>query len=742
LQGLTDLRAASANLGAAPIARGGARGHVPSIMAAACTQLRAPEPARALRVLVVEDNAADAMVAEAAVARAALGPFAVSRAQSVARALQLLAADEAHLVLLDLNLPDSRGIETLRRVRVATRSPIIIVTSEDAPGLDDAALEEGAFEILHKGRLGVDAIARLLRLAEGQRRAQARLEAAERASRDELRRNELRFRRLTELSSDWYWEQDTELRFTYLSPGFAARTGTDPATMLGRRRWEAEGVVPAEGTWEAHRAMLAARQTFRDFVQVIATEDGTRQFTASSGIPVFDDAGNFTGYRGVSWNITARRDAEKAMQRLARYDPATGLPNRNLIRERLEQAMLQARRRDRVVGVLMLDLDRFQLVNDTLGHRLGDELLAQVGLGLKDCVRREDTVGRVGGDEFAVVLADLAHPGDAAVVARKILDSFAVAFELDGLETFITASIGVALFPQDADDAETLLQRADAAMGRVKESTRNSHCFYTAEMNAVTAAKLKLNGDLRRAVERAEFELHYQPKVRLANGSMVGMEALLRWRHPERGLVPPNEFVPALEDTGLIVTVGDWVVREACRQLQGWAGAGLAPVPIAVNLSARQFERGDLHASIARQLSAFGVAPGQLELEVTESCLMADPEDAVRQLQRLQGAGLRISVDDFGTGYSSLAYLTRLPLSALKIDRGFVNAAISEPQSAAIVKMVIDMAVRLQFDVVAEGIETQEHVDFLRRHGCELGQGYLFGRPAPAADIAARLARA
>jgi diguanylate cyclase (GGDEF)-like protein/PAS domain S-box-containing protein len=608
-----------------------------------------------------------------------------------------------------------------------------------SPGLDEAALEEGAYEILHKGRLGVDSIARLLRLAEGQRRTQERLEGAERAARDKLRRSELRFRRLTELSSDWYWEQDAELRFTYLSPGFTLQTGEDPAGILGRRRWEFEQVVPAEGTWEEHRTLLEARQPFTQFVQVSVAGDGTRRFVASSGLPVYDEAGAFAGYHGVSWNITARREAERETQRLARFDTATGLPNRTLVKERLEHAIAQAARRNRHVGVLLLDLDHFKLVNDTFGHATGDALLAQVGRSLRDCLRREDTVGRLGGDEFAVLLGDLAQAEDAATTARKILGSFEAPFDLDGQETFITPSIGVAVYPRDGEDAEILLQRADAAMGRVKDTTRNAHCFFTEEMNARTAAKLRLNVELRRALERAEFELHYQPKVRLADAATIGMEALLRWRHPDRGLVPPAEFVPALEDSGLIVAVGDWVMREACRQLRDWARAGLAPVPIAVNLSARQFERGDVQAVAARLLSEHAVSPGLLEFEVTESCLMSDPEDAVRQLERLRDAGLRISVDDFGTGYSSLAYLTRLPLSTLKIDRSFVNAAISEPQSAAIVRMVIDMALRLGFDVVAEGIETREQVEFLRRHGCELGQGYLFGRPEPAGAVAARL---
>ena len=693
-----------------------------------------------LRALVVEDNAADAMVAQAAVARAAHGASTVLRADRLSQALAVLATDVVHLVLLDLNLPDSRGLATLRRVREATRSPIIVMTAEERPGLDDEALEDGAFEILHKGRLAVETIARLLRRAEGQRRTQELLEGQERAARQALQESEARFRSLTELSSDWYWEQDAQLRFTYLSPGFAERSGGDPANVLGRRRWEFEDVVPASGTWEAHRAQLEGRRPFREFEQIGVSADGSRVHASISGIPVHDESGRFAGYRGVGTNITARRVAEKKIARLAHYDAATGLPNRNLLQERLEQAIAQSRRRGRGAGALLVNLDRFKLINDTYGHDVGDRLLAQVGTSLKDCVRREDTVGRVGGDEFALVITELASGDDAAVVARKIIASFAAPFDIEGRETFVTASIGVAVFPQDGEGASTLLQHADVAMHKAKEASRNAYCFYGAEMDARADAKLQLHSDLRRAAERGEFELHYQPKVRLASGEIVGMEALLRWRHPQRGLVRPDEFVPALEDTGLILAVGDWVVEQACRQLGAWTRAGLAAVPIAVNLSAKQFRRRDLCGSITQRLTQQGLPGGLMELEVTESALMEDPVDAVRQLNVLREAGLRISVDDFGTGYSSLAYLTRLPLSTLKIDRSFVDAALSDAHAAAIVKLVIDMAQNLRFEVVAEGIETERHAQFLRRHGCELGQGYWYGRPEPAAAVASRLA--
>ena len=806
-----------------------------------------------LRVLLIEDNAADAMVAQAAIEKAAIGRAEVLRADSMARALSIAGAAEVHLVLLDLNLPDSRGLATLERMRAAVRCPVIVVTAEDRAGLDEEALELGAFEILHKGRLSTDAIARVLRLAEGQRKVQASLESAEQryrklidiapdaifvhadwrialvnpamlrlfrttrpdqllgrdvlelaapAAREAvragirrlyespqsmrlteveylrldgtpfsaevtavsfsfdgrpavqvvardvterknaeraLRRSEERFRSLTELSSDWYWEQDEALRFTYVSPGFEERSRHSPALVLGRRRWDFDNVMPESGTWDDHRELLEARRPFRDFEQITVRPDGTRMHISSSGEPVYDENGSFRGYRGVSSNITVRKTAEERLEQLAQFDPVTGLANRNLLRERLEHAIAQSRRRSRGAGVLYVDLDRFKLVNDTHGHHVGDELLRHVGRRLQDCVRRDDTVSRLGGDEFAVVIADLARPDDAALVAQKILDAFTAPFDLDGRETFITASIGVATFPNDGESAEALLKCGDIAMYRAKESARNTFCFYTAELNARAASKLQLNSDLRRALERGEFLLHYQPKVQLASGAMIGMEALLRWQHTGRGLVPPLEFIPALEDSGQIVPVGDWVIEEACRQIAGWTRAGLRPAPVAVNLSARQFRRRDLERVIKQVLAEHAVSPEMLELEITESSLMDDPKDAIRQLLALREAGLRISVDDFGTGYSSLSYLTRLPVSTLKIDRAFVNAAIREPGSAAIVRMVIDMAQRLRFDVVAEGIESEQHVAFLREHGCEQGQGYHFGKPISAVEMASRL---
>jgi diguanylate cyclase (GGDEF)-like protein/PAS domain S-box-containing protein len=437
-----------------------------------------------------------------------------------------------------------------------------------------------------------------------------------------------------------------------------------------------------------------------------------------------------------------RQKAEQRLAHLAQFDPLTGLPNRALLQERLAQSIVRSRRRKYHAGVLFVDLDRFKMVNDTLGHHQGDALIRQVGERLLACVRPGDTVGRIAGDEFALVLADMARPDDAALVAQKILDAIARPFDLGGNEAYVGASIGIAAFPDDGDDAATLLKNADIAMYRAKEQGRNGYRFFTAEMNQRTLAKAQLNTDLRRAIERAEFTLHYQPKVDLADGRLRGLEALLRWNHPQRGMVPPAEFIPALEDSGLILPVGEWVIAEACAQLRRWQQAGCAPVPVAVNLSPKQFRRRDLDRLIREALEREGMPAELLELEITESSLMEDPEDAVRSMHDLRAAGLKISIDDFGTGYSSLSYLTRLPLSALKIDRSFVRDAGDSEEAASIVRAVINMAQNLRFTVIAEGVETQEQVAFLRKHGCDQAQGYFFGRPVSAEQTAKLLPRA
>jgi len=430
-----------------------------------------------------------------------------------------------------------------------------------------------------------------------------------------------------------------------------------------------------------------------------------------------------------------RIDSESRLAFLAQFDSLTGLPNRALLADRFSQMIVLAKRRNASLSVLFVDLDEFKTVNDTLGHAGGDQLLKEVAVRLQACVRPGDTVARISGDEFAVVLADMARPEDGALVAQKVIDRLGAAFEIHGQEVFVSASLGIAAYPGDGADAETLIGAADAAMYRAKQAGRNTFQFFTAEINQRTRSRAQLGVELRRALEREEFVLYYQPKYELADRRPHGAEALLRWRHPERGLVSPAEFIPVLEETGLIVPVGEWVLKRACEDLKAWQAAGFAVGPVAVNLSARQFRLQDLDARLKAVVSETGIDPSLIELEITESQLMVDPDHAIRVMRSLCDAGMRIAIDDFGTGYSSLAYLTRFPVGALKIDRSFVADVNKDPSNATIVRTIIEMAHSLGFTVVAEGVETEEQAHFLRLLRCERAQGFLFARPMPAADL-------
>jgi len=445
-----------------------------------------------------------------------------------------------------------------------------------------------------------------------------------------------------------------------------------------------------------------------------------------------DEAGFLSAAASVLSAGLKRIESESRLAFLAQFDPLTGLPNRALLADRFAQMIVQARRHGAQLGVLFVDLDEFKLVNDSLGHAGGDEVLKEAARRLQACVRAGDTVARIAGDEFAIVLDDLARAEDAAAVAQKLIERLSAAVDVGGHELFVSASIGVALFPADGEDVESLLGAADAAMYRAKQAGRNSFQFFTAEINQRTRARALLGAELRRALERGEFRLVYQPKFDLKTERPSGAEALLRWHHPTRGIVSPGQFIPTLEESGLIVPVGEWVLRQACADLSAWQAAGAELLPVAVNLSARQFRQLDLAARIRAIVTGAGVRPELIELEITESQLMQDPDHAVRAMRSLADAGMRIAIDDFGTGYSSLAYLTRFPLAALKIDRSFVAGIVHQGGDATIVRTIIEMAHTLGFAVIAEGVESDGQKQFLRGLGCEQAQGFLFSRPLSA----------
>ncbi len=444
-------------------------------------------------------------------------------------------------------------------------------------------------------------------------------------------------------------------------------------------------------------------------------------------------------YIGIFSDITDRKAAEARIHHLAHHDALTNLPNRTLLQDRLDQAILQSRRRERHAAVLFIDLDRFKPINDTLGHEVGDALLTQVARRCQRAVRETDTVARHGGDEFVVVLPELDNAQDAAVLARKLLAALGEPYRLGEHELTVTASIGIALYPEDGQSASMLLRNADAAMYGAKADGRNAFQFYSAELNTASLGELLLENQLRGALDRDELVLFYQPKVDGRSGQLAGAEALLRWRHPELGLLAPGRFVPAAEESGLIVPIGEWVLRSACRQMRAWLDAGLQPPPVAVNLSAQQLAHQDLVALVHDALSSHRLPAGMLELELTETMLMRDVDHTIEVLARLRAMGVRLAIDDFGSGYSSLAYLKLFEVDVLKIDRSFVNDIRSDGAEGTIAAAVIALAHSLGQQVVAEGVENDYQRDFLARHHCDQFQGYLFGRPEPVADFTHRL---
>jgi diguanylate cyclase (GGDEF)-like protein/PAS domain S-box-containing protein len=438
-------------------------------------------------------------------------------------------------------------------------------------------------------------------------------------------------------------------------------------------------------------------------------------------------------------DLSERKRYEAHIQHLANHDALTGLANRTLLRDRVAQAIAHARRTGSCVALMFIDLDQFKLVNDSWGHAFGDKLLLEVGNRLQGAVRDGDTVARLGGDEFVIVLVDLAQPGDTAVVSRKIADALARPVRFGGRELRVTASMGISLFPNDGDDLDALLQCADAAMYRAKDEGRNTFQYYSAEMGMRARARAETEAGLRRALEHEELRLHYQPQLDLATGDITGFEALLRWEDPGRGLVSPAAFIPVAEESGLIVPIGHWALRAACREVAGWTAAGHGAMKLAVNLSARQFWQGSVLQSVRAALEESGLPPAQLELEITESVVARDLDKVMRTLEQLRRMGVSVAIDDFGTGYSSLGYLRSLPIQKLKIDRSFVQGIPEDREATALVGEIVRLAHVLSLTAVAEGVETQAQAAYLRAAGCEAMQGFLFSRPLPAADCLALL---
>jgi diguanylate cyclase (GGDEF)-like protein/PAS domain S-box-containing protein len=555
-----------------------------------------------------------------------------------------------------------------------------------------------------------------------------------RAAMRRLAASEERFRRLATLSSDWYWEQDEKLRFTTVSAGLESRAGIAPARLIGRTVEELQA-DPAAEELHAYLNAIAAREAYAGVEWRMRDDTGTLRWISMDGEPTFNEQGELAGYYGTGRDITQRRQAEALVHFRAHHDALTGLPNRALLNDRLAAAIEQARASERELWVVFVDLDRFKLINDSLGHKVGDMLLQIIAQRMQGVLRGSDTIARMGGDEFVLLLPDSPAGSLSAALMDRIMEAVCAPVSAAGNELLISCSMGIAIYPADGDAGDMLVEHADVAMYRAKQAGRNNYRFYKSEMNELAMYRLRMESDLRSALENRQFVLHYQPQMDLRSGRICGVEALLRWQHPRPGLVQPAEFIGVAEEIGLIVPIGAWVLEEACSQLAAWQQAGCPRMRVAINLSARQFAQKDLLSSIAAALRRAQLSPAQLEIEITESLMMADVEQAAEVLDELRQLGVQLSVDDFGTGYSSLYYLKRFPIDKLKIDRSFVRDIGSDPDSEAIVAAIISLAHSLGMQVVAEGVERHEQLAYLAQCGCDAMQGYLFSAPLEAAAM-------
>lgn len=521
---------------------------------------------------------------------------------------------------------------------------------------------------------------------------------------------------------------NTKGNIEYVNPKFVEVTGYHPDEVIGKNpRFLKSGYTPSENYRELWETISRGEEWRGEFHN--KKKNGELYWEFASVSPITGASGEITHFLAVKEDITVRKKYEEQLLRQANYDDVTKLPNRVLALDRVSQALARAHRDQSMVGLLFIDLDRFKDINDTLGHAAGDRLLREAGERLVGCVREGDTVARLGGDEFTVILPDITAPQHAEIVADKVLQEIGHVFNIDGQEVFTTASVGITIYPLDANDPHALMRNADAAMYRAKEMGRNRVQFFTRELNEQALERVRIETHLRHAIDRDELDLHYQPIVDLLTGRLAGAEALLRWHSGEIGTIPPDQFIPLAEDSGLITSLGNWVLDRALSQYGEWMNSDLPDFRMAINVSSRQFRGTSLIEALDRAVAKSRVPPGQIELEITESLLMEDFPETSQVFDQLTQTGVAFTVDDFGTGYSSLNYLRRFPVRSLKIDRSFIQELSTDPDQAALVQAIIKMAHSLNLAVVAEGVETAEQLTFLSDNGCDLVQGYFISEP-------------
>lgn len=664
--------------------------------------------------------------------------YRIMVANSGAKALAMVQADPPpDLILLDIVMPGMDGYEVCRRIKATTvgnRIPVIFVTIVDATQEKVRGFNVGAADYITKPfdidevRARVHTHLELARL----RRFLEQLVAQRTAL---LEKSEEKYRILADYSPNWEYWMAPDGSYLYVSPGCRDDSGYAPEDFFADAGLLEKIIHPDDlDTWKK-KGPRATRCESTPIIFRILAKDGSEHWIEHICKPVVDPTGRSLGYRGSHRDISQRRYAEESLEFFINRDPLTGLPNRALFRELLGHKLQTAERNRMQFALLSLDLDNFKAINDSLGHSVGDRLLVDAGKRLETLLPEIDAIARIGGDEFCVILDQLKDAQTATLVAQHMIDALASPFELTGTSVYVGASIGIALYPADGCDAETLQSNADAALHQAKAQGRGRACFFSPEMGERARVRVALEADLRRAVDLGELRLHYQPQVDLVSGRIIGLEALARWMHPLRGVVPPSEFIPLAEEIGCIVPIGEWVLRTACGQFKRWLDAGASLRHVAVNVSAVQLSRGNLIDTVEQVLRETGIAPDQLELEITESCVMLDRDQSFKSLSELGRRGVRLSVDDFGTGYSSLAYLQQLDLDKLKIDMAFVRDMTENGANASIVKAIIAMGHGLGLEVIAEGVETIAQARYLRALDCDVIQGYLVSKPLPVDEL-------
>jgi len=676
-------------------------------------------------ILLVEDNLGDARLLREMVADQVPHRTELTHVVSISEAERHLSQREVDIILLDLMLPDGHGLGALRRARAAApRIPLVVLTGLHDESLATQALEEGAQDYLIKGQIETQGLLRALRYAIERKlledslflekeRAEVTLNCiGDAVVCTDIAGNVTSLNLAADKMTGWSWQEA------------AGRPMSEVFRILDATSREAVTNPTAMAATQNRTAHLSPRY-------ILVRRDGIEIPIEESIAPIHDRNGQAAGAVFAFRDMSATQAMAMQMTHSAEHDLLTGLPNRRLLHDRVSQSIALARRDSKLIAVLFLDLDGFKYINDSLGHPIGDQLLQSIAKRLVDCVRGTDTVSRQGGDEFIILLADVQQPEDAAVMANRMLQVVAKTHCLDQRDIHVTTSIGVSIYSDDGQDAETLVKNADTAMYQAKENGRQSYQFFKPAMYARAVERQSIEESLRRALDRHEFALHYQPKINLRTGAITGAEALIRWEHPTRGPLLPAQFIPIAEDCGLILPIGNWVLRQACQQARAWANAGLPLSTVAVNVSAMEFRDENFLQGLFTILSDTGVNPRALQLELTESVLMKRAEPAASVLNILREWGVQIAIDDFGTGYSSLSYLRKFTVDALKIDQSFIRQILTGGHDAAIVTAVISMARSLKLVVVAEGVETQHELEFLQAHKCDEAQGYYFGRPVP-----------